>query len=108
MDHVEFAKFAVKNNLRSKTSLLAYLKQNNSDEVVKAAENYCFRFSNQLESRLSFAWEWEDAPERTKLTRPVLGTWLCKRPAMIAFVVASFQSFWKAIYIFNAMISLFS
>lgn len=64
MDHVEFAKFAVKNNLRSKTSLLAYLKQNNSDEVVKAAENYCFRFSNQLESRLSFAWEWEDAPEK--------------------------------------------
>eukprot|EP00435_Cladocopium_sp_Y103_P035410 s596_g9.t1 len=64
MDHAEFAKFAVKNKLRSKTSLLAYLKSNNADETVKAAESYCFRYSGQLESRLSFAWEWEDAPQR--------------------------------------------
>lgn len=64
MDHVEFAKFAIANKLRSKTSLLAYLKKNHSDETVKAAEQYCFRFSSQLESRLSFAWEWEDAPQK--------------------------------------------
>ena len=64
MDHVEFAKFAIKNKLRSKTSVLAYLKKNNSDEIVKAAENYCFRYGSQLESRLSFAWEWEDAPQQ--------------------------------------------
>ena len=69
-------------SLQSKTScdqkLLCWptLEKNNSDEIVKAAENYCFRYGSQLESRLSFAWEWEDAPQ--KVTRAVLGTWLCK------------------------------
>ena len=71
MDHTEFGHYVVKHSLRTKTSLLAFLRKENSDrkadEARKAAERYAFRYSKELEQRLSFAWAFADAEQKQKL-----------------------------------------
>ena len=61
MDHAEFGMYVVKHNLRSTTAVLAHLKRA-SGEDAKAATNYAYRFSQQLDHRVAFAWQFAEAP----------------------------------------------
>lgn len=63
MAHNEFGRWLVEKGLKTKVDLLAFLQKHRDDPTSKAAEDYCFRYSQHLANKIAFAWEFANAPK---------------------------------------------
>ena len=77
MDHREFGLFVTSLGLRTRTAVLAALHDMEGDEK-RAAEQYIFKFSTQLEQRIAFAFDYLEAPAKKKVEDASLWDIVCQ------------------------------